>query len=64
MTEIAASLVLRQLAAVAGVDPAVLERPETARYLADIAEALACLPERPGEPPLVPFDPRWPEEAE
>lgn len=64
MSETPADDVLSRLAAIAGVDPSVLERPETARYLQDIAEALARLPDRTGEPPLVPFDPAWPEEPE
>lgn len=64
MTDRPTFAVLRNLAALAGVDSAVLDQPETTRYLQDLAEAFAGLPERTGEPPLVPFDPRWPEEAE
>ena len=64
MSETPAAYVMRQLAEIAGIDPAVLARPETARYLEDIAQALASLPDRPGKPPIVPFDPTWPEEAE
>lgn len=64
MSEHPSADVLRSLAAVAGVDPVVLERPETARYLEDLAAALARIPVRQGDASMTPFDPTWPEEAE
>lgn len=64
MSETATADVLSRLAEIAGIEPAVLQRADTAAYLRDLAEALAVLPDRSGDPPPVPFDPNWPEERE
>jgi hypothetical protein len=63
MTHPEPSEAMQELANCAGIAPELLENPEVAAYLRDMAQALADLYGDPNPRAPLEFDPEWPEDA-